>query len=172
LTTNDYKEIIEKFLDTIKSDKHIIAGHSFGGKVATLLNPKYLVLLSSAGILEEKPLMVKTKIKTYKLFKRFFGNSFYKFFASKDVENMNHNMYETFKNVVDEDFSEYFKAYKGESLIFWGKSDTATTLKSGESISKLIDTNQFFPLDGDHYFFLNSENNLFIKQKIKDKCCN
>jgi hypothetical protein len=81
-------------------------------------------------------------------------------------------MYETFKNVVDEDFSEYFKAYKGESLIFWGKSDTATTLKSGESISKLIDTNQFFPLDGDHYFFLNSENNLFIKQKIKDKCCN
>jgi pimeloyl-ACP methyl ester carboxylesterase len=172
LHTTDYANILNIFLETINATKELIAGHSFGGKVATLLNPKTLILLSSAGILEEKPLLVKTKIKTFKIFKRFFGNSFYKLFASKDVENMQQNMYETFKNVVDEDFSSYFEKFDNRALIFWGIDDTATTLKSGETISKLIKNSEFFPLNGNHYFFLERENRDFIKQTIKDKCCN
>ena len=40
LTTNDYVKIVDEFLNLITSSKDIIAGHSYGGKVATLLNPK------------------------------------------------------------------------------------------------------------------------------------
>jgi len=40
LTTQDYANIVKLFLDNIGADVNIIAGHSFGGKVATLLKPK------------------------------------------------------------------------------------------------------------------------------------
>ena len=69
LTTNDYVKITEEFLKLLNSSKDIIVGHSYGGKVATLLNPKNLVLLSSAGILEEKSLDVKIKILFAKIFR-------------------------------------------------------------------------------------------------------
>ena len=62
LKTEDYLKVTEDFLHLLNSTKDVIVGHSYGGKVATLLNPKNLVLLSSAGILEEKSFEVKTKI--------------------------------------------------------------------------------------------------------------
>ena len=57
LTTNDYANILKVFLKSLIPNHYnltTIVGHSFGGKVSTLLNPSTLVLLSSAGIVEEK----------------------------------------------------------------------------------------------------------------------
>ena len=76
------------------------------------------------------------------------------FFASKDVKDMNATMYETFKNVVDEDFSTYFSEVACQTLIFWGDKDKATPLKSGEKIHALIKNSEFFALAGEHFFFL------------------
>ncbi len=156
LTTNDYAKIINEFLQlfTISSSLLTIFGHSFGGKVATLLNPKHLVLLSTAGILEPKPLKVKLKIKLAKILGILGLRGLTKAFRSDDVNQMAQNMYETFKNVVDEDFSESFKIHKGDTLIFWGQKDTATTLGSGKKINELIEGSEFYDFDGDHYFFL------------------
>jgi non-heme chloroperoxidase len=167
LRTIDYKNILEEFLNQINIKKDVIVGHSFGGKVATLLNPENLVLLSTAGIVEEKSFKVKFKIKLFKLLKSVFGDKMYKLFATKDVDNMPKNMYETLKNVVDEDFTNYFKEYKNNSLIFWGIDDKAVNLKSGELISQLIEKNEFYPMNGDHYFFLNNKDD--IKNIMKEK---
>jgi esterase/lipase len=164
LSTDKYKIIIEEFLKEINISKDIIVGHSFGGKVATLLNPNNLVLLSTAGIVEEKPLKVKIKIKIFKIFKSIFGDRFYRLFATKDVDNMQKNMYETLKNVVDEDFTEKFEKFENKAIIFWGIEDEAVSLNSGERINTLIKNSQFYPLEGDHYFFL--KNSSFIKEKI------
>jgi len=125
LTTFDYAKIIDKFLKELNIKKDIIIGHSFGGKVATLLEPDLLVLLASAGIVLPKPLNVKMKIKFYKFLKAIGLSSFRNFFVSEDVRGMSENMYETFKNVVDEDFSDIFSKYKGDVLIFGGEEDTA-----------------------------------------------
>jgi len=154
LTTDDYSKILNIFFNQIDVKPDIIAGHSFGGKVATLLNPDLLVLLSTAGIIEEKPLSVKLKIKIAKLFNLLGLNNITKIFRSSDVENMSENMYKTFKNVVDEDFSEIFKNYNKPVKIFWGKDDTATSLNSGKTINSLIENSDFKAYDGDHYFFL------------------
>ncbi len=156
LTTVDYKEIIKEFLNTldITPQKVSIAGHSFGGKVATLLEPKNLVLLSSAGILEPKPLKVKIKIKLAKILGSLGLRNITKTFRSNDVDQMSQNMYETFKSVVDEDFRDIFKNFSNNTLIFWGKDDTATSLSSGKMIHELIKDSSFYPMDGDHYFFL------------------
>ena len=161
LTTQDYAGIVHNFLQPMTFQHPItIAGHSFGGKVATLLNPQNLVLLSSAGILEEKPLSVKLKIKLAK-FLNFFGlGKVTKLFRSKDVTQMNQAMYETFKNVVNEDFTHHFQNFQGKAYIFWGKEDRATALHSGEKIHTLIQNSEFVSYNGDHYFFIKNANDL------------
>ena len=168
LTTDDYFHIMKLFLEDLNISKDVIVGHSFGGKVATLLKPELLVLLSSAGIVPEKSLKVKLKIKLFKALKNLGLGSFYKLFASKDVEGMSKNMYETFKNVVDERFDDIFANYNGKTLIFWGREDKATPLESGKKIHSLIKKSQFYPLDGDHYFFLKPQNAKLIAKKVKE----
>ena len=154
LATKDYAKIMKSFLDELGANPKIIFGHSFGGKVATLLNPEYLALLSSAGIVAKKPLWVRFKIALFKFLKLFGLGFLYKFFATKDVKGMSKTMYETLKNVVDEDFSSKFADFGGKAFIFWGEEDKATPLKSGERVSRLIKNSEFHALKGDHFFFL------------------
>lgn len=154
LNSCEYREIVEIFLDALHVKPFMIVGHSFGGKIATLLNPQNLVLLSSAGIVPSKSLHVKVKIALFKLLKSYGLGALYKVFASKDVEGMSKIMYETLKNVVDEKMDDEFANFKGRALIFWGEDDTATPLKSGKMIHKLIKNSSFYPLKGDHFFFL------------------
>ena len=164
LTTKDYADILDLLLLDLKIEKEIIFGHSFGGKVATLLNPKTLVLLSTSGILVPKSFKVRSKIALFKLLKPFGFLNIRRFFASSDVLGMSQVMYETFKNVVDEDFEDSFKNFKNQALIFWGKDDTATPLYTGEKISQIINNSKFFPLDGDHYFF--TKHSSFIEKEL------
>ena len=154
LTTANYASIVEEFLNTINAKANIIAGHSFGGKVATLLNPELLVLLSSAGIIEEKSTKTLLTIKMAKIFNKFGLGKVTKLLRSGDVNMMDENMYETFKNVVDEDFSEIFSSYVGKAKLFWGQTDTATTLSSGKTMHNLIKGSEFYSYPDDHYFFL------------------
>lgn len=166
LTTNDYSKIVKEFLVSLNSNCIVIVGHSFGGKVATLLKPENLVLLSSAGILEEKSTKVKVKIFFAKLLNSLGLRNLTKAFRSKDVEKMSENMYATFKNVVNEDFSSNFKAFSNNALIFWGENDTATSLESGKKIASLIKKSSFLSYVGDHYFFLKYAQN--ISKRVED----
>ena len=166
ICTKDYAEIMREFIAKMGSAPVAIMGHSFGGKVATLLNPKNLILLSSAGILEPKPLKVRLKIASFKVLKTLGLSKFYKFFATSDVKGMDRVMYEILKLVVNEDFTEHFKSVSSDkTLIFWGKEDTATHLESGEKIHSLIKNSKFYPLDGDHFFFI--KNGEFIANEIE-----
>ena len=176
LTTSDYANIIREFLKKILNIESqdncslftihyslTIAGHSFGGKVATLLNPKNLILLSTAGIIEEKSSQVKFKIKLAKFLNLFGLGKVSKIFRSKDVNTMSENMYDTFKNVVDENFEDIFKNYKNNTLIFWGEHDNATSLESGKKISNLIKNSKFYSYNDGHYFFMKYANEITIK---------
>lgn len=167
LHTSDYANIIESFLrelqgslNTLNLHSFILVGHSFGGKIAILLTNTLklptLILLSSAGILTPKSLKIRAKIALAKIAKSLGLNA--KSLRSKDADNLNEAMYQTFKNVVNEDFSEHFKACNGQGYVFWGAQDDATPLSSGEKIASLIPNAHFFVLDGGHYFFLNQAN--------------
>jgi len=155
LDSEDYANIMELFLAQINAnDKEVIVGHSFGGKVAALLQPQLLVLLSSAGIVWPKPLKVRLKIVLFKLFKSVGLSKLRSRFVAEDAKTLNKLMYETFKQVVNEDFSETFRRFDGRALLCWGRDDTATPLRSAEKIASLIANNRLVVLEGDHYFFL------------------
>ena len=168
LTTEDYGNIVQLFLDELGMNATIAMGHSFGGKVSTLLNTPCLVLLSSAGVVTVKPWSVKVKIATFKLLKPLGMKKIRELFVAPDAQGMSHEMYETFKNVVDEDFEASFAKSKSRALCFWGKEDTATPLYTGEKIAGLIENSEFYPLDGDHFFFLAHKD--FISQTITEEC--
>lgn len=169
LTTTDYAKIIELFMIHINASKDIILGHSFGGKVALLLEPKVLVLVSSAGIYVSKPLSIKLKIALFKLFKLFklFGFSkFRKLFVAEDAKTLSEPMYQTFKKVVNEDFSSEFSSYNRKALLCWGRDDTATPLSSAQKIDELIEDSTLEVYDGDHYFFMNHAKS--VSKKIEE----
>ncbi|WP_321778465.1 alpha/beta hydrolase [Sulfurimonas sp.] len=154
LHTKDYANIIELFMNEINASKDIILGHSFGGKVALLLKPKVIILVASAGIFIPKPLKIKVKIALFKILKTFGLTKFRSMFVAQDAKNMSEQMYETFKNVVDEDYSDEFASYEGKALLCWGKEDTATPLSSAKKIDKLMKYSTLKVYDGDHYFFI------------------
>ena len=166
-TTQKYANKIDEFLKELNIEKFCIVGHSFGGKVATLLNPKYLVLLSSAGIPQKKSFKTQLKIKLFKLLKPFGGAKIRKFFVSDDDKEMSENMYQTFKNVVDEDFREKFQNYKGKALVFGGDVDSAVTPNSNHQIAKELNS-KIIMLNGNHYFFLEKNNLKKISKEIKN----
>lgn len=158
LDTMMYARVIERFLQIMKLEVGTVLGHSFGGKVALLLNPKVLILLSSAGLLKKKSLKIRLKIKLAKILKILGINLTY--LRSKDANNLSPNMYETFKNVVDEDFSSFFAKFNNRAIIFWGKDDNTTPLSLGERMHALLRDSSFYVFSGGHFFFLENANNI------------
>ncbi len=165
LTTKDVAAILDLFLKEIGAKKEIVLGHSFGGKVGLLLNPQMLVLVASAGIYREKPTSVKLKITLFKFLKLFGLTKFRSLFVADDAKELSHEMYETFKKVVNEDFSQEFANYNGRALLFWGEEDTATPLSSAQKIDQLIKNSILEVYSGDHYFFM--QNAMDISHKIE-----
>ena len=165
MTTADVARIVELFMVHVNASKDIIVGHSFGGKVAVALDPNVLVLLSSAGIYVPKSLKVKTKIALFKTLKIFGLSKFRSMFVADDAKELSEYMYQTFKNVVNEDCSDGFAKYEGKALLCWGKEDTATPLSSGKKIDALIKDSTLEVYDGDHYFFM--QNSKDIAKKIE-----
>jgi len=155
LETKDYARIVELLMIHLNASKDIILGHSFGGKVALLLEPQVLVLVASAGIYRSKSLKVRTKITLFKLLKLLGLTKFREFFVADDAKKLSEPMYQTFKNVVDEDLSKEFASFGSKALLCWGTNDTATPLSSGVKIQKLIKDSKLVVYEGDHYFFLN-----------------
>ena len=156
LTTKDYARIVELLMIHMNASKDIILGHSFGGKVALLLEPKVLVLVASAGIYVKKSFKVKAKIAIFKALKIFGLAKLRSFFVADDAKTLNEPMYNTFKNVVNEDFSSEFSAYNGKALLCLGKDDTATPLSSAQKMDELIKDSTLEVYEGDHYFFMNN----------------
>ncbi|SFV67869.1 2-hydroxy-6-oxohepta-2,4-dienoate hydrolase [hydrothermal vent metagenome] len=153
LKTTDVTRIVELLMIYINASKDVVLGHSFGGKVALLLDPKVLVLVASAGIKVPKPLSIQLKIATTKVFNFLGLRKFRSFFVAEDAKNLSRPMYDTFKNVVDEDFTQNFSEYKGKALLCWGEEDTATPLSSAIKIQELLKDSKLEVYKGDHFFF-------------------
>ena len=166
LTTKDYARIVELLMIHLNASKDIILGHSFGGKVALLLEPKVLVLVSSAGIYVQKSMKIKAKIALFKTLKFLGLTGLRKLFVADDAKELSEPMYQTFKNVVNEDFSYEFSQFRGKALLCWGEDDTATPLRSAKKIENLIHDSTLVVYPGDHFFFMNVAED--ISKNIKE----
>ena len=124
-----------------------------------------MVLVASAGIYIPKSLKVQAKIALFKTLKIFGLAKFRSIFVADDAKELSEYMYQTFKNVVNEDFSDEFAKYDGKALLFWGRDDTATPISSAKKIDGLISDSKLEIYNGDHYFFMKNAED--ISKKIQ-----
>ncbi len=182
---DDYVDFVIDFISEFKAKKVVLMGHSYGGRIIIkLANRKNLpfelsklILVDAAGIKPKLSFKSKVKVKTFKLLKHLLPQSLIAKLRNKmgsaDYNNASPIMKQTMVKSIAEDLTPLLKGIKTETLLVWGKSDTATPLADGQLMEKEIKNSGLVTLDGGHYSFLDSQFifNRVIKSflKIGDK---
>ncbi|MFA6518334.1 MAG: alpha/beta hydrolase [Candidatus Shapirobacteria bacterium] len=158
---DDYAESVAIFLKKMRVKEYVLAGHSFGGRVAIKMavnknnKIKKIILVDSAGI-ERKGMVVKLRLVLAKLvpekLKAVIGGNL----GAKDYRETTGVMRESMKLVVEENLEKYLPKIKTSTLLVWGKNDGLTPLWQGKLMNRLIegsklviipDANHRLPLD-------------------------
>ena len=172
LTIYDYTELIIEFTKTLNIVNPIVIAHSFGGRIAALLTGYYkykidkLILIDVAGLKRKKNLKKAIKEKIYKLKRKlikllpkrkqnYYEQKLFKKYASADYKALPPTMHQTFKNIINEDLTIYFKNITSETILLWGEKDQDTPLKDGIKLTKLIKNSALIVLkNATHYSYL------------------
>lgn len=141
LSTYDYADIINSFVQKLDIKNFTLIGHSFGGKIATVLaskdtNIKKLILVDASGM-NIKNLFVNLKIslsKTLKLFSFILPRHF---LVSSDYKTAG-PLLDTFKKVVGEYIEKDAQKIKTPTLIIWGDKDKEVNLNHAKKFKSLI----------------------------------
>jgi len=143
--TYDYAETINKFIEKLNLRDITLIGHSFGGKIGTIIasnNPriKKLILVDNSGITNRS---IVTSLKMYlsKITKFFLpktlSEKFSNTLSSEDYKNAG-NLRESFREIVTQDIRESAKKIKIPTLIIWGENDKDVPLSSAKILKKII----------------------------------
>ena len=174
LTIYDYSKIIYNFIKDNKITNITIIAHSFGGRISSILISKEklkvnkLILIDVAGI---KRINIKLLIKKYiyKLLKLLscllplekkylVRKKLFQLFSSNDYYSLPPNMYITFKNIIKEDLTKYYKKINIKTLIIWGEKDIDTPLKDAKKLNKIIKNSKLITYKNENHFsYLNKE---------------
>lgn len=173
LTIYDYTNIIRDFIKDENIINPIIIAHSFGGRIATLIAGYYkdrinkLIMIDTSGIKPRKGPIKLLKQYTYKLLRKLnilipkrkrnlYLKRLIKIFGSTDYKKLDKNMYNSFKNIVNEDLKYYINNIDIKTLIIWGKKDYDTPLKYGKYMNKKIRKSSLVILpNAGHFSYLN-----------------
>lgn len=145
--TYKYAEFVKEFCEKLGIENTIIIGHSFGGRIGTILASKYpeivprLILVDSGGI-EIKSFVIKVKILLYKTFikpaKKVFGERIKKLLGSSDYKAVSGTMRQIFVKVVNQDLRHLFSSIKQPVNVIWGSNDQVLPVKYVKIYKKLI----------------------------------
>lgn len=151
----DYAKMICQFLNDLQIQPTLIIAHSFGGRLAILLNGYYqleipkILLLDSAGIRPRKTLFSILRKVSYRFCKKIscilpkqyqkkYLTFLFQKFASPDYLNLPDEMRLTFQNIVQEDLRKYLPMMTSEVLLIWGKEDQDTPIRDAYLMRKKI----------------------------------
>ena len=176
----DYSNLICSFITDNNIKNPNIIAHSFGGRISIILTGLYkvkidkLVLIDIAGIRRKN---IKRTLKTiiYKLRKKLvvlkknklkYLNNLRKQYSSTDYNNLNKNMYITFKNIINIDLRKYIKNIKNKTLIIWGKQDMDTPVKDGCYLNRKIKNSKIIIYNkASHFVYLEEKD---VENKIQN----
>ena len=174
LTIYDYADLMKNFINILNIKNPIIITHSFGTRIALILNSKLkikfkkLIIIDGAGIKKKRNIFFKVKQISYKLLKKI-GNilpnkiknlyikKLINIFGSEDYKSLNDNMKKTFSNIVNEDLSYLLKDVKSETLLIWGEKDYDTPLCDAIKMNSIIaDSGLIIIKNGTHFSYLDA----------------
>ncbi len=189
-TVEDYSKIVLEFITKKGISNVILIGHSFGGRVIIKLTGKLgfkaekIILVDSAGIRPKKKFKVKVRERIFKIIKKcaniFLGkekankviNKYKNKLGSEDYKNADETMKEVFKNVVNEDLTEYLPNISAPTLLVWGDKDIDTPIADAHKMEELIPNAGLAIIPGTgHFSFLQNPNYfMLVVNKFLEGC--
>lgn len=169
--TEEYAHLTEAFLQVLDIHHPILIGHSFGGRVilrmAGRVQPRKVILTGGAGIKPQRPFSYYVKVYTYKTLKRLASlpglksllagtmENYRKKAGSTDYRQASEVMRGVLIKSVNEDLRPLLPTVPSPTLLIWGELDTATPLRDGQLMEKMIpDAGLVVLSGGTHYAFL------------------
>ena len=161
-TIFDYAELVLEIMRKEKFKKPILIGHSFGGRVASILASggyaQKLMLVDSAGLKPKRTLKyhlkrLNNKIRT-KLGKKTKG--------SADFEALSPIMKKTFVNIVNTFLEKYVININIPTIIFWGQKDKETPLYMAKRFKRLIKNSELVIIKNAGHFAYLQDLNTFV----------
>lgn len=175
---DDYVDFVLDFLKDYDTDKVMLLGHSFGGRVIIKLNSREnlpfsitkVILVDSAGIMPPKSNKKSFRTYYYKVGKAILSTGIVQKIAPDALENFRKKMgsadyaaasplmRQVLVKVVNEDLEYLLPNIKCPTLLVWGVNDTATPISDGEKMEKLIPDAGLVKLENaGHYSFLEQQ---------------
>lgn len=159
---NDYVELLDILLKSLKVNNPIIIGHSFGGKIALLYASKFNVnkLVCLASPYKKKITKESLKLKILKSAKKIPGINKLeglakKYIGSTDYKNASEMMRKILVNHVNLDISSDVKKITCPTLLIWGTMDMQVSIDDAYELEKLISNCGLVKYDGcTHYAYL------------------
>ncbi len=161
---SDYMEFVRNFAKALNLHQFVLAGHSFGGRIAIKYAQKNarelraLVLMSAAGVIRHKDVKTRLFIALTKMgdwvfskpglsvFKEPVKKIWHRFASRKDYKKASPKMKEILKRVIAEELKAYLPHIKTHTLILWGDKDVLTPVSDGFLLHQTI------PLSHMHVF--------------------
>ncbi len=157
-SVSEYRDVILALLDKLGIERTEIIAHSFGGRVALMLNqarPELVskqVLTGCAGLVNPESAQKGgaahrlSKLYDNPVSRKLLGdrgvdrlkNAVRSHFGSEDYKNASPMMRECFQLVVKQDLSQCLGCVKAPTLLIWGQNDSATPLWMGQRMEREI----------------------------------
>lgn len=164
LTMFDYVIKVFEILKKLHIKSVHIVCHSFGFRVALILNRYFninlqsLVVIDGAGI-KDVDLKTKLKIISFKFLKllvrlKLIGYNKLSNFGSLDYKSLDLVQKQTFKNIVNYDLKDYVKFINCKTLIVWGRYDLDTRLKIAKYLNQKIKNSNLKVYNAGHFSYL------------------
>jgi len=166
-TVDDFVDFTVAFTQALGIKKAVLMGHSFGGRTIIKLmnrNPRPLevekiVLLSAAGIRPKRSTSYRIKQGIIKLLKPLektmpkLAEAMRARMGSADYRAASPMMRKTMALCIEEDLTELLPGVDAETLLIWGRYDTATPLSDGQLMEERMPNAGLAILEGDHFAF-------------------
>lgn len=165
----EYAHWAQQFLQKMNIQAPVILGHSFGGRIALVLNSRIpvskLILTGSAGLAAAGSPPKKTPAKYLPGFlkKGILREILIKIAGSDDYKRATPRMREVLKKVIAEDLRPFAEKISIPALLIWGADDKETPLSVGVDFNAAIPASTLEIMAGcGHYAFLENRE-LFLR---------
>jgi pimeloyl-ACP methyl ester carboxylesterase len=147
LDTYGYTHVVLKCIKKLNIERCILMGHSFGGRIATILAAKHSnvvsqIILVDAGGIEIKSVSTRLRILLYKMFlkplKRIIPTSIKRFFGSSDYKRISGNLQKSFVKIVNQDLRYLFPSIQQPVIVLWGSADEVLPVEYVKIYQKLV----------------------------------
>lgn len=155
----DYAAWTKEALALLKVENPHVIAHSFGCRVAVKMAAAdgevfdKILLTGPAGILLNRGLSYRLKVKSYRLVKKLAPAFAEKKFGSVEYRSLSPIMKESYKKIVNEDLRKEAKRIKNSTLIVEGEKDKTTPLAEAQVYIQCLQNGQLRRMQGGHFAF-------------------